>query len=615
MQHSHAYAHHSNSFPIIPERVQLWLHDLRTQPIGKQVEGLYRALRYYNRRSLDGDSRIKIAELLRDTVQLVCENLQRRYINLGLPLPGKSRQIFALHRALLIEMAESYKLAIIHSESKKLPLKIAHYPMAIERTFYYLGRVSLEVAQTYTALPDNLWDDLNGLYVVAEKHMIEHSMVHNDALETIKSRSVHQAYLQLALFELARPQTMRRGDAKLIYNRLEAWQEQAHIDQFDTSDIDRIQFLVDLNSDNPPMRASVYQAGKEAALRAIDLSPLLKYVHEELTQRSDKESPLPTIDHLPISALMCLQNNWGSSKKRDSQRTHQKSITQVEIGLKAICDLINQDLKITDSTASIPSIPTPSAQIEDEEPLSIVDEPDCGLRESRSSFITHPNFQEREQNNADIWQGVANRRLPQTTAQATAITKKQAKKKARGSEKWMILDQSEQGIGLARLGNSPSPACVGEIVALPIQGDEKKNWQFGVIRWMQFTAGDSFKCGIELLARNVIPVSTEYQLHQESKQLDCLLVAEQTASNHFSILTAPSFILDKNQVIHCEVNGKKQAYQLCTILDQTACYTRFEIKPMTSHEARMPTAPLDEPQYPIDLMDSTEEFKDIWGSL
>ncbi len=600
------------SFPRSPRRVKKWLAELQGNDIGELTRQFYHGLKHSNRLRNEPRVRVEIMELMRPTGWLILDNLLARYASLSLPLPEKSRRIYDLHLAILQELAFGYKIALVDAAQggEQLPARLQM--LASERAISNLSEVMLRCAQLYQPLPKSIWSDLHQLYAGVEKLDLQSKELRDAGPRGNAQLSVSAAYKRALVFTLCSPNRLRRGEAVLLFNKLEHWSDDVLLGNSTPDAQSRrrgASFGVCLGTNAPPSRLGFVNAPNPAELRAIDLSKLLPRVDEELKRAPQHESPILDDEHLQRSTLLCIKASLSLSNQRKSGRAVRNNKALVETGLKDIHARLCHERKPAASKADDSGL-----NLND---LQLMSLPPTERRGSGTGFITHPQLGGPSRD-GQLWESVA-RGKPM----GRALVKAQhsgARSNARPpprQQNWTVVNVSAAGFGLRWQGEGPSRAHVGEVVALREKTRDGRtlSWRIGVIRWMQFTDTRSFLCGVQMLSPRVVPVVAERRhgvRAQDISSNECLMLPEIKAIKQPSTLLAPSHTFRQGDITTIHIGDKDVRVKLVEALDQTSFFTRFQIRIATgaAKAASSGGASLPSPR-----REEADEFSGVWRSL
>ncbi len=559
------------SFPVAPRKVKKWLGQLSRSNIRETTRQFYNALHDSNHLRNHPKDRIEIMELMRPTARGILDNLEKRFLALGLPLPEKTRRIFDLNLAMLQQLANGYKAALVDAANgQRLNDKLA--ALATQRALGYLAEIMVRSAQVYSPIPKGLWHDMHQLYANAERLGMVDAPIKDPEVGGNGRFTTSQAYRRALLFSLARPESLRRGDAERVYAVLEKWCTNAMLSTQNMDAGNNGVFAVNLAGNNPPSYPDFIRSGEGVELRYIDVRDVLDEVRAMKSRVEEVDSPLAQPDTLSPSALKRLEINWGMSTERSSRRAKKARRAAVEVGIRDIHTRIMAELDPVDEDKK-----------DDNLELTLQAIPQSERREAdRGGFITHPTHN-RSSDGPDVWDVVGSGNV------LTSAYREELARKRRESERlievqtnqdWQLIDVSAGGYGLRWEGDSPSKAHVGEVVGLrELQRGTYAQWRIGVIRWMQFVDENCFEAGIQALSPHGMAVVVDrVSAPKNSRGAECLVLPEIKPIGQSTSLLAPAHMYKTGDTVKVRIFEKDLRVKLTGVVEHTGSFTQFTIE-------------------------------------
>jgi hypothetical protein len=561
-----------DGFPVAPRKVKKWLAQLSRSNIRETTRAFYNGLHDSNHLKINAKDRIESMELMRPVARSILDNLEKRFLALGLPLPEKTRRIFDLNLALLQQLAMGYKAALVDAANgQRLPDKLL--ALASERALVYLTEIMVRSAQVYSPIPKGLWQDMHRLYGHAEQEGVIELTVKDSEVRLQNKFTISQAYRRALLFSLARPESLRRGDAERVFAVLEKWCTMAKLDRQNLDVGVNGVFAVNLNGHTPPSYPDFIRSGDGVDLRYIDVREVLDVVRDVKNSADEVESPLAQPDTISPSALRRLEINWGMSTERSSRRAKKARRAAVEVGIKDIHTRIMSELEPLG--ADEPE--------EDSLELTLQAIPQSERREvDRSGFVTHPSHKEQS-DGPDVWDVVGSGNV------LTAAYREELVRKRRESERlidvqtnqdWRLIDISAGGYGLRWEGDTPSKAHVGEVVGLrELQRGTYAQWRIGVIRWMQFIDENCFEAGIQALSPHGMAVLVDkVSASKSARGTECLVLPEIKPIGQSTSLLAPAHMYKTGDTVRVRIFEKDLRVTLTGVVEHTGSFTQFTME-------------------------------------
>lgn len=185
-----------------PKETEAWFESLPMANIGETARRIYNTLVEFNRIEIPDLLRAKTVEKFRPPVEYITSNLQKHYIDVGLPLSTKGAKTAALARELQKELATSYKIIIermISGSSSGFDRRLLI--IALHRALHYLGQTMLQHALVYSGWPEGMWREINSIYAYASQNNIHRTPVKaDDGRQKNASTSIEELFKALMLF-------------------------------------------------------------------------------------------------------------------------------------------------------------------------------------------------------------------------------------------------------------------------------------------------------------------------------------------------------------------------------------------------------------------------------
>ena len=427
-----------------PKQVKEWLDALplaNSQEAGRKLAD---AIATLNSIKLAEDTRIKLLDIYRASVQMLAPALQQLYVSKPLPLHEKHKQAANLARELLTELANGYKRALLDLSGRRINFganKLA--PLAIARAIESLGAILDVYYETYRPTPSGVWFELNQLYWYAARQNL-----HEQAIAEDSKASVNHFFKQILLIALADPYRLQQGQLAEVKAYLARFGYHAMLQSLGKAENMHGLFLARLDGDKPP-KALAHHTGVTDARTDIILNtiPLARTLHQHVQELDGGAPPkklgLPEAAKQPSyrEMLKRLIKQWGIAPKRVFNRTSAQADLYICSGISSLYHALSQDV--------LPGVPDADSDVM----ITLqVSDP----MQATGSYQTY---------------NCAN---------------------------WQVLNESAGGVALVKDSASVSKIKVGDIIGLGPQS----TGEFGVaiVRWMQSTADNNLELGAQMLA-------------------------------------------------------------------------------------------------------------------
>ncbi|MCP3867940.1 MAG: hypothetical protein GY703_07575 [Gammaproteobacteria bacterium] len=327
----------------VTKAVKTWIQGLPTADTGETARQLFKAVVEFNRQEVQDLKRIKIAELFRDPITYVSDNLRKTYLDAEFPLSAKTRKTAVLNRELQVELAISYKIFIDQTVSRKSSRHDRRLLIiAIHRAMQCLSKVQYHAAIIYDPCPENTWKEIYWLYSYAEQQRIQHVPI-KDAGEDCKSNTIAQLFKQTLLFAINSPYCLRQSEIEQVYSNLPEWESRTSLqfpeNRFNSDTL----YVVRLTEDAPPAHISIQTMPVETVCRHLDIKEYLDYLRDEynLIDTRSGIKPLTNNDRARGYLLDKLIQGLNQSPERRFVRIQLNFELRTAVGLATIHRLIS----------------------------------------------------------------------------------------------------------------------------------------------------------------------------------------------------------------------------------------------------------------------------------
>lgn len=301
------------------ESARVWA---RTLPVNRVLQAAAMLRETYgelNRASLGPETREKILEALRPNLDSALGALRRRYLNRPLVMPEEPEQMAALADDLLLRAGTAYTIVAIETIQQRDSIRSANPARlaceAIHRALIFHGQRVLLTFQLYRPMPMSGWQVLHQLYALAERQGLADLPLPEPLTG---GRTIRTTYLQSLVLGCSKPNQLRQSDMDNLNSALRDLVENVELV---TPDSGTGLFVVDLDSDQPPIYSSLHQDTAGAHYRYVNTAGLIERLYHMKAAGADKtprkrddeqrKTDLPThlLDHLVASlGNMSLRN-------------------------------------------------------------------------------------------------------------------------------------------------------------------------------------------------------------------------------------------------------------------------------------------------------------------
>ncbi len=201
-----------------------WLNQLQLTNLQLAHSLLLTQINELNCFPLDGLERLKILELLRDTVHYVQNDYARKLISRPLPLAEGELIVFLAIVKLWQALALGYQRCLQDriAGDKRLGKRGA---MLCQRCLLYSGLTILEHMRTSYEPDARLWQQLHGLYAFAEENGLQHKEIPDPLNGSEPLSSCRNIYVKILLTCYARTAELSRSQLQMMDAWLTEWSE------------------------------------------------------------------------------------------------------------------------------------------------------------------------------------------------------------------------------------------------------------------------------------------------------------------------------------------------------------------------------------------------------
>ena len=527
--------------------LKLWLLNIpKANPL-KASASFIQQLETINSNRYPVYERILLMDTLRPTARQLIVSLKKMTKTASLPLSAKAGEAYRLLQNLNSSMAIGYKLIFV--ELSLITNRKEHDQLELRGAIYlvmqYLSRQLVEAYLVYAQADKNIWREMHQLYLYAEEHGITDLPVDDPypdfSLPT--HYTIDLAYKRILLLALAEPYHMVQGEADDIYYLLSAWTSACEIwsEQNQLSDEN---YVVDMDSDNPPHFYSLVHATKLHQPHVLDISEVKQRLDVHL-QRILRHS-LQVIDHNETQSLverqqrdmlLRLSEAWNGKLTRQSERQPCAEEIRIASGLSASHYYIS----------------------------------------ARKSFT--PELDEF--------------RLSQEKIEPTllATTFQTARDKDRYHQKdkfsimpWWQFNTSESGRAMScEINCEKTHIRVGDLVSYHEVIENTPHWNVGVIRWLKTIPGSKLELGMMALATSAVPIAVK-ALKGPGHGTDYfrgLLIPRHVSVNQTRSILVPSKVYDVHSELAVNKKNKLFYIRLHTLLRATNEFNQFTFEIMS----------------------------------
>ncbi|MDJ0739273.1 MAG: hypothetical protein QNJ91_06125 [Gammaproteobacteria bacterium] len=596
-----------------PKETEAWFDALPMANIGETARQVYNTLIEFNRIELPDLLRAKTVEKFRPPVEYITSNLQKHYIDIGLPLSAKGWKTASLARELQKELATSYKIIVermIGGDGSNFDRRLL--VIALHRALHYLGQTLLQNALIYSAWPDGMWREINSIFAYAsQNHVHQVPVKPDDGRQNAPSTTIEDLFKALMLFASSTPHRLRQSHARLLFANLADWTRYTSILHADDGGTSLGRFNVDLWSDSAPMHNSLRTPVPGKRIAILDVRELLKKLRSDFEDapwdnRGGLQSGKPVVTR-PLLRLLIMA--WSRPPDRRFVRTKLNFDLRVVAGLHAVYG----NLKSDDDT---PYAPTRTELFTLEETDSADGGPvrkvrwstgsleDVSLAPLDSDLVSDSLF-------ADSRLFGAEPTIPPARLREFAEEPRDHDDKARDEHEphaVKTINESAGGYCIRWVGEGIPRVKIGELIGVESPSN-RTTYGLGVIRWMKQMPDQALDLGLEVISTRCEAADVREaggdSPRNRAPSYKCLVVNDtDPASNATASLVLSAMNLQTGIDLVLNVGGREQLIRLSKLVEFSSAFARYHFEMVKSDDDAD-----DGDERPGD------EFSDLWGNL
>lgn len=594
------------------KQTEAWFEALPMANVGETARQVFGTLVEFNRIELPDLLRAKIVEKFRPPVEYITNNLQKYYVEVGLPFSSKGWKTASLARELQRELAISYKLIIermISGDSANFDRRLL--VIALHRALYYLGQSLLQNALVYSTWPDGIWREINSIYAYASQNNVHQIQVKPDEGRAARgSTSIEDLFKSLMLFASATPHRLRQSHARLLFSRLDEWSRSTSILTKDDGGTSLGRFNVDLWTDSAPMHNSLRTPMPGKRMAILDVRKLLKKLRSDFEQapwdaRTSLQSGKPVITR-PLLRLLIMA--WSRPPDRRFVRTRLNFDLNVVAGLHAIHANLQADeappyettraalFALQEETkpgsASRPKIKWTSGSLEN-----------VSLAPLDSEFVNDSLFSDSFLVSSH---GLEAPSIPSELIQEPEPKTPNDDETSRHSVK--TINESAGGYCIRWQGDGIPRVKIGELIGVESPSD-RHTYGLGVIRWMKQLGDQQLDLGLEIIATRCesadVGEAGKKSGRNRSPSYKCLVINDtDPSSNATASLVMSAMNLQTGIDLDLTIAGKEQLIRLTKLVEFSSAFARYHFEFVKVEPEESPDGP-----------QPTDDFDDLWNNL
>ena len=595
-----------------PKETEAWFEALPMANIGETARQVYNTLIEFNRIEVPDLLRAKTVEKFRPPVEYITNNLQKHYVDTGLPLSTKGWKTASLARELQKELATSYKIIV----ERMVSGDVANFDrrllvIALHRALHYLGQTLLQSSLVYAAWPDGIWREINSIYAYASQNLVHQVPVKpDDGHQGSPSTTIEELFKSLMLFASSTPHRLRQSHARLLFANLPEWMTYATILNEDDGGTSLGRFNVDLWTDSPPMHNALRTPLPGRRVAILDVRELLKKLRSDFESapwdnRGGLQAGKPVVTR-PLLRLLIMA--WSRPPDRRFVRTKLNFDLRVVAGLHAVYGNLKSDDGTPYATTraelfKLEETASPEAGVSRKISWSTGSLTDASLAPMDSDLVTDSLF-----NDSRLYgeSAIPPSKLSEFGEQVPG--EEETGKTEHAAHSVKTVNESAGGYCIRWEGEGIPRVKIGELIGVESPSD-RKTYGLGVIRWMKQLPDHTLDLGLEVISTRCeaadVREAADASPRKRGPSYKCLVINDtDPASNATASLVLHAMSLQTGVDLALTFGGKEQLVRLTKLVEFNSAFARYNFEFVKSE-----TEESGEDERPGD------EFSDLWGNL
>ena len=560
-------------FPLSAGGARNWALALPATSSSQVAQQLIAVLEQLNRIELSPELRYNISEELRRPLLVATASLSRHFLKQPLIMPAQPRYMAELADELYTLAGTAYTIVAVHAIQRRDSIREVNPARlvceSIHRAIRFAGASLLQTFQLYRPVTLQGWLTLHQLYALAEGQNLTQLTVED---ELSGSGTITTAYLQALVLGCCKPNQLRQNDLAAIYRGLQEWGAQVKVEQEANK---KALFLVDLDSDRPPLYSQLYHQSPGPRTRYICTEPLEQQL-KKLAADDHKQGVVFDKDTIVSPALLAhLITSFSKMSMRNFTRKRVAKTMWVALGLSACHYYMGGEQFFEQVLYGADYLPPPSESL------------------SGNPFL-------EKQDEGDLWQQ-ANPEEDFTGDSYTPLDEKMAHEVSVDQKtlaKLQNLDDDEQpdqqryeALNVTMIDASPGGYCLEWTSELPgdiktgdivcVHEDESARWAIAAIRWVSQLDSEKTLLGLELLSPEAKPYGARMQQQKkggETAPMRVLLLPEIKLVGQPPTLITPRAGFRERQKIVLTRHDEEFFVQLLRQVAITGAFVQFEFR-------------------------------------
>jgi hypothetical protein len=561
-----------DAFQLSVQAAQDWAQGLPVTNARQVARQLQEVLGQLNRIEMRPELRFGLTEALRPSLLVATASLSKRFLKQPLVMPEEPRQLAQLTDNLYSLAATAYTITAIQAMQQRESIREMNPARlvceSIHRAIRCTGLKLLQTFQLYRQVELHGWLDLHQLYALAERQQLAAIPV-SDNLGG--DGTVSAAYLQALLLGCCKPNQLRQPDLAAIYRGLREWSALLQVSK--EKDGESL-FLVNLDSDHPPLYSSLYREPPGPRTRYIDTGPLIEQL-EQLAAANEKQGVVFDRDTVVSQSLLTqLINSLGKMSMRNFSRKRSSKTLLITVGFSACHYHLSDERDFEQLLHGDEYLPSPADRFPDNPFLT-----DSPGRDHWQQANPEQDFEQTElaAGESELVHHI------QVDDKTRAILQGETDPDLAADRQYpvhraAIFDASPGGYCLEWTSELPANIKTGDIACVREADDGQ--WAIAVVRWLSHQDNQRSLAGLELISPGAEPYGARVQSKrgEETEPLRALLLPEIKLVGQPPTLILPRTGFRERQKLTLYRAGEEFFVQLVRQTAVTGSFVQFEFR-------------------------------------
>jgi len=573
---------------LIPDEVsvQNWLNErdlLDTRAFLETLVGL-------NRVQCEPSVRMAIMAIMDVEIDKELADLYKKTEFITFPITEEYQGLIDTLQHLLLESSLAYQI-IIHdiagNEAYLNKYLGTLIPESLYMALFYLSQLLVERFQFYLSEPRYIWQELNELYLLAERIGAQEYSIDSQT-------STKHKYLQITILKLLNPYRLMCNETRKIYQLLDRWVGHCEIIGYSQRNPED-NFVVNLLSDTAPhyyheKNDSKNNNPKDFEGRILTTDKLRIFIDEYLSrvEQQKRTHVFSYQSRMHNEMLRRIDNDLMMDEERAEERVLVGNEIKLVSGLRA-CHHFISHRKNFDPQTEINS--QQQQKLEESEKqddsemnlISLLEQERLLNKKNPMGELQSVNpFMEESDIVGDEWDHIHANSVIQAHAKNGQVLLNQKMKE----ESWKQRNESAHGMLLVAKNDIEMPIAVGMLVAYRL--NVEKAYCLAMVKWMRINPHKGLAIGLKLIAvqSKAIAVKGEEGVGSGGQWHRAFLISENDTKGKGGKLQliVPTGIYDVGSVIKVWHNNKLNRVQINQILTATDSFEQVAFKVMAKEK-------------------------------